>query len=57
MEQDSERGGVGGQDDDLGDTTVESLGGLVGTLLQLATRTLEQKKCVLRVVRAARTHR
>ena len=36
MEQDSERGGVGGEDDDLRDTTVEGLGGLVGALLQLA---------------------
>ena len=36
MEQDSERGGVGGEDNDLRDTTVEGLGGLVGALLQLA---------------------
>jgi hypothetical protein len=35
MEEDGERGGVGGEDDDLRDTTVEGLGGLVGTLLQL----------------------
>jgi hypothetical protein len=27
--------GVGGQNDELGDTTVEGLGGLVGSLLQL----------------------
>lgn len=36
VEQDGERGGVGGQDDNLGDTTVEGLGCLVGALLQLA---------------------
>ena len=36
MEQDGQRGGVGGQDDNLRDTTVQRLGGLVGTLLQLA---------------------
>lgn len=35
MEEDGERGRVGGEDDDLGDTTVERLGRLVGTLLQL----------------------
>jgi hypothetical protein len=35
MQQDGERSGVGGQDDDLGDTTVQRLGGLVGSLLQL----------------------
>lgn len=35
MEEDGERGGVGREDDDLGDTTVEGLGRLVGTLLQL----------------------
>ena len=28
--------GVGGKDDELGDSAVEGLGGLVGTLLQLA---------------------
>lgn len=36
MEKDGQRGGVGGEDDDLRDTSVEGLGGLVGTLLQLA---------------------
>lgn len=36
MEQDSERGGVGGEDDELGDTTVKSLGRLVGALFDLA---------------------
>lgn len=36
VEKDGQRGGVGGQDDDLRDTSVEGLGGLVGTLLQLA---------------------
>lgn len=36
MEEDGERGGVGGEDDDLGDTAVERLGRLVGALLQLA---------------------
>lgn len=35
VEEDGERGGVGGEDDDLGDTTVEGLGRLVGTFLQL----------------------
>lgn len=35
VEEDGERGGVGREDDDLGDTTVEGLGRLVGTLLQL----------------------
>lgn len=35
VQQDGERGGVGGQDDDLGDTAVQRLGGLVGALLQL----------------------
>lgn len=36
MEEDLEWGGVGGHDDELGDTTVEGLGGLVGSLLELA---------------------
>lgn len=36
VEEDGQRGGVGGEDDDLRDTSVEGLGGLVGTLLQLA---------------------
>ena len=36
MEQDGERGGVGGEDDELGDTTVKRLGRLVGTLLNLS---------------------
>ena len=36
VEKDGQRRGVGGQDDNLGDTSVEGLGGLVGTLLQLA---------------------
>lgn len=35
MEEDGKRSGVGGEDDDFGDTTVEGLGGLVGALLQL----------------------
>lgn len=35
MEQDGKRGGVGGKDNQLGDTAVEGLGGFVGTLLQL----------------------
>lgn len=35
MEEDGERGGVSGEDDDLGDTAVEGLGRLVGALLQL----------------------
>lgn len=35
MQEDGERGGVGCEDDDLGDTAVEGLGGLVGALLQL----------------------
>lgn len=35
VEEDGKRSGVGGEDDDFGDTTVEGLGGLVGTLLQL----------------------
>lgn len=30
VEEDSQGAGVGGQDDDLGDTTVEGLGGLAG---------------------------
>jgi len=36
VKQDCERRGVCGQDDNLTDTTVESLSCLVGTLLQLA---------------------
>jgi hypothetical protein len=36
VEEDGQGAGVGGQDDDLGDTAVEGLGGLVGALLQLA---------------------
>lgn len=36
VEKDGQRRGVGSQDDDLRDTSVEGLGGLVGTLLQLA---------------------
>jgi hypothetical protein len=35
VEKDGEGSGVGGEDDDLGDAAVESLGGLVGSLLQL----------------------
>lgn len=35
MEQDGQRSGVGGEDDDLGDTAVQGLGGLVGAFLQL----------------------
>ena len=36
VEEDSERGGVGREDDQLADTTVEGLGSLVGSLLELA---------------------
>jgi len=36
VQNDRQRSGVGGQDDDLGGSAVEGLGGLVGTLLQLA---------------------
>ena len=36
MEKDGQRSGVGGEDDNLRDTSVEGLGGLVGTLLELA---------------------
>lgn len=36
MQQDGQRLSVGSEDDNLGDTTVEGLGGLVGTLLELA---------------------
>ena len=36
VQQDGERGGVGGQDDDLACSTVQGLGGLVCALLQLA---------------------
>ena len=36
MEEDGQRRGVGGQDDDFRNATVESLGRFVGTLLQLA---------------------
>lgn len=42
VQQDGEGRGVGGEDDDLRDTTVESLGGLVGTLLQLAVCLLDR---------------
>lgn len=39
--QDNSQGrGIGGEDDDLGGTTVQGLGGLVGTLLQLACSTI-----------------
>lgn len=36
MEDDLDGRGVGSHDDELGDTTVQGLGGLVGTLLELA---------------------
>ena len=36
VEEDSQGAGVGGKDDNLGDTTVEGLGRLVGTFLELA---------------------
>ena len=36
VEEDSERGGVGRKDDQLANTTVEGLRGLVGALLKLA---------------------
>jgi hypothetical protein len=50
VEKDSKRGGVGGEDDQLADTTVEGLGGLVGTLLQLPVvgRLLNEIKNLLR---------
>ena len=35
VEEDRKRCRIGGEDDDLGDTSVEGLCGLVGTLLQL----------------------
>lgn len=44
MEENGQRGGVSGQDDDLGDTTVQSLGGLVGALLELPVRGLERAR-------------
>lgn len=39
VEKDSERGSVGREDDHFADTTVQGLGGLVGTLLQLTVVT------------------
>lgn len=36
MEENGERSGVGSEDDDLTDTTVQGLGGFVGTFLELA---------------------
>lgn len=36
VEEDGQWSGVGSEDDDLGDSAVEGLGGLVGALLQLA---------------------
>lgn len=36
MQQNLERSGVGSHDNELANTAVERLGGLVGTLLQLA---------------------
>lgn len=36
VEEDGQWSGVGGEDDDLGDSAVKGLGSLVGTLLQLA---------------------
>ena len=36
VQENGQWSGVGGEDDDLGDTAVEGLGGLVGALLQLA---------------------
>lgn len=36
MQENGQRSSVGGENDNLGDTTVEGLGCLVGTLLQLA---------------------
>ena len=36
VQQNGQRSGISSEDDNLGDTTVEGLGGLVGTLLQLA---------------------
>lgn len=36
VQNDGQGGGIGGQNDDLGGSAVQGLGGLVGTLLQLA---------------------
>ena len=36
MKEDGEWGGVGGEDDDLGDTSVERLGAFVGAFLELS---------------------
>ena len=36
VQQNGQRSGIGSEDDNLGNTTVEGLGGFVGTLLQLA---------------------
>ena len=36
VQNDSQGGGIGGEDNNLGGTAVQGLGGLVGTLLQLA---------------------
>lgn len=36
VEQNSQRSGVGSKNDNLSGTTVQGLGGLVGTLLELA---------------------
>lgn len=36
VQQNSQRVGIGGEDDELGDTTVEGLGRFVGSLLELA---------------------
>lgn len=49
MEQDRERRGIRGQDDQLRGTTIQGLGGLVRTLLQLAVmgRLLDQIQDVL----------
>lgn len=35
VKQNSQRAGVGSEDDELGNTAVQRLGGLVGTLLEL----------------------
>lgn len=50
MEQNGERRGVGCEDDDLADATVEGLGSLVGAFLQLAVvrRLLDQVEDLLR---------
>ena len=52
MEDDLEGLGVGGEDDEVGQATVEGLGGLVGALLQLYHLT---KRRVSKVSRGTKT--